>query len=457
MVAAVACDDSTSSGTSSGVPGSSGGSTTVPTPDAIVAGGSCPAPSGGGTDHAGTVSADETWAAAGSPHRVTSSLDIRATLTIEACAVVEVASGATISVGSPSVAGSLVTKGTFEGGDLRPVVIRGSGWQSLAVEAKGTASLTLTAVVGSGAGGDGALVARGIAGGTNGGAITRNLAVDRVVVQDSASVGVNLDAWGAFADGSDNLWIRGGGSDAEPSAMRLEIGVAATLPKTMGVTGNVRDEILIRSSKTFISDDTLVARGVPYRAKGPIWVARNTDGAAATLTIEPGVTLGFDDGAGSGMTVGSSTARPGVLVAEGTADAPIVFTSGKPTKAAGDWTNITFKTPISGNRIANARFEYAGAASQTNSFGCGPKANDAAVIVFGQGADQGAPASSLITSTTFDNIGGTTVIVSGWVDDAGPNLTGDNVFGPATPGCKVSKPRRTGAGDVCDGDRTTCW
>ena len=79
------------------------------------------------------------------------------------------------------------------------------------------------------------------------------------------------------------------------------------------------------------------------------------------------------------------------------------------------------------------------------------------MLIHGTGADEAGPAGPFIDHTTFDNIGGSTVIVSGWVDSSGPDFTNDNTFGSGIPGCKVSKPRRPGAGDVCDGGRTTCW
>ncbi|HET6282573.1 MAG TPA: hypothetical protein VFH73_16535, partial [Polyangia bacterium] len=60
----------------------------------------CPALTGPGVKHAGTISANETWTAADSPHVVTSALDVvGATLTIEPCAVVRVKEGFTISFG----------------------------------------------------------------------------------------------------------------------------------------------------------------------------------------------------------------------------------------------------------------------------------------------------------------------------------------------------------------------
>jgi hypothetical protein len=441
-----------------------------PTPDELSARGSCPAPTGAGTKHEGTITSDETWTAADSPHDVTFGLDVLANVTIEPCALVRVAKGVRISVGSSTEAGSLVARGTSQitGGtrDVRPVnfdaLDPASPWGQIVVLAKGTLDLSIAAIQNGGGETNnyrGALVVTGLAGGTNDGEPVRSTTLDRVLIEKSASYGLNLEAWGTVTEGSDKLWIRGSGSPDYPSAIRIEPGIAGTLPATIVATGNVKDEILMLTSKAFTRTDTLVNRGLPYRQKGALYLNASKDGGAPVkLTVEPGVTLGFEDGVGSGMYIGSSDARQGVLDAVGTADAPIVFTSAKGTKAAGDWMSLYFKsTPKTGSKLSHARVEYAGAASGTSGFGCGPGANDAAVFIQGTGADQSGPASVFIDHTTFDDIGGTTVIVSGWVDDAGPNFTGDNTFGGATPGCKVSKPRRSGAGDVCDGGRTTCW
>lgn len=449
--------------------GPAGGDPADPTPDELSARGTCPAATGAGTEHKGTISADETWTAAGNPHKVPSSLEILAKVTLEPCVLVQVEKGTRILVGSTSAAGSLVGHGTAQisGGtrDVRPINIdavdKAAPWGQLVIEPKGTLDLSIAAIQSSGAfdsGDRGALVVHGVAGGTVDGDITRSAKVDRVLVEKSAAYGVNLEAWGTFAAGSDKLWIRGSGSVDFPSAIRMEPGIAGTLPATITATGNVKDEILLQTSKTFMHDDTLVARGIPYRQKGALFVAPSKDGAGVKLTIEAGVTLGFESNAGSGLIIGSSDVRQGTLEAIGTAAAPIVFTSALPTKAPGDWSNINFRyAPKAGNRISYGRVEFAGGTSGTSSYGCGPGSNDSAIIIQGNGPAPNGPSSVFIDHTTFENIGGTTVIVSGWEDDTGPNFTGDNTFGAGTPSCKVSRPRRTGAGDVCDGGRTTCF
>lgn len=470
------CESSSTPPASSPTPAVDGGSPTAdpadPTPDEIAARGSCPAATGAGTKHEGTITTDQTWKAADGPHNVTFGLDIRATVTIEPCALVRVAKGVRIAVGSSTEAGSLVAHGTSQlidgARDVRPVnfdaLEPASRWGQIVVLAKGTLDLSIAALQNGGGGGEanndrGALVVTGLAGGTNDGEPLRSTTLDRVLIEKSASYGLNLEGWGALTEASDKLWIRGSGSTELPSAIRIEPGIAGTLPKTIVATGNVKDEILMNTFKTFTRSDTLVNRGLPYRMKGALFLQGNKDSATPVkLSIEPGVTLAFEKDFGSGIYIGWSNTNQGILEAVGTAEAPIVFTSANATKAPGDWMSLYFRsTPKTGSRISHARIEYAGGESATSGFGCGPGANDAAVLIHGTGSDRSGPASVFIDHTTFENIGGTTVIVSGWIDAAGPNFTGDNTFGNVVPSCKVSKPRRSGSGDVCDGGRTTCW
>ena len=450
-------------------PGDAGGVATDPTPDDISKGGSCPAPTGAGTKHEGTLTADEIWTAAASPHHVTFGLDVRATLTIEPCAVVLVDPGYTITVGSNTDKGALIARGTSQlvNGvlDVRPVRFDASDptkkWGQLAVDPLGTVDLAVVGIQNSGAvsvGERGAFRVNGVAGGTNFGDVTRSATLDKVLIEKSDTYGINLNAWGTFTAASRKVWVRGSGSAAYPYPVRLEAGIAGTLPKDIVLTGNLKDEIFITSSKTFLRDDTFANYGVPYHALGAIYVEPGGPNANARLTIDPGVTVAFEDNGGSGITIGSSPTATGELVAVGTAASPILFTSAKATKAKGDWLSLYFHaTTQSGSKISFAKIEYAGAVGGTTGFGCGPSDNNGAIFIKGVGVSAAAPAPPFVDHTTFENIGGSTVIVSGWIDDAGPNLSGNNTFGAGTPACHVSQPKRTGAGDRCDGGRNNCW
>ena len=82
--------------------------------------------------------------------------------------------------------------------------------------------------------------------------------------------------------------------------------------------------------------------------------------SGTTLTIEPGVTLRFQEA--TYLEVGHKGSR---LVAKGTADKPIVFTSGLSTKRPGDWVGVVFDDGVGqqGSIISHAIVEYGGRAS----------------------------------------------------------------------------------------------
>lgn len=436
---------------------SSGGDGDV-TPEAIAGRTGCGDAPTEEVTHAGHLMADEQWAA-DAVHHVTADLRVLATLTIDPCAIVAIDPGVHFDVGDTDVPGQLVARGEADDAGVRSIVFRaatdGSPWAELRVRPAGVADIAIASISDAGANTSfgSALVVAGLAGGTNTAEPIASTTLDRVVIAGAVGHGLELADWGALVDGSSDVWIRGSGSEA----VRIEQGVAQYLPSNLQLEDNAGDEILVTSVKTFMRDDTFRDVGARYRKRGPLHVAPYEDGDAVTLTIEPGVTIAFEEEAGSGIYVGNGDARQGVLVAEGTAESPITFTSAADAPAAGDWMGIVLAyVPISGTHLDHVVVEYAGGDSGHDSFGCGPKDNDAALIVHGQGVDQGPP-DRVIESSSFDQIAGETVIVSGWVDDEGPNLAETNTFGDATPGCKVSRPRRSGTGDVCDGGRDMCW
>jgi hypothetical protein len=111
---------------------------------------------------------------------------------------------------------------------------------------------------------------------------------------------------------------------------------------------------------------TWAASGNPYNVTGNVMV--NT---GVTLTIEPGVTVKFDKL--------KSLQINGELIARGTANNNITFTSGSTPQAAGDWGYILFTDvstdavfDVSGNYTGGSILEYCTveyAGSGTNSLG----------------------------------------------------------------------------------------
>jgi parallel beta-helix repeat protein len=114
------------------------------------------------------------------------------------------------------------------------------------------------------------------------------------------------------------------------------------------------------------SNTTWTLAGSPYLATSSVQVMNG-----ATLTIEPGVTVKF--GAGRALSVS------GGLVARGTAQQPIVFTSNAASPKPGDWGYIKFESNsldaaydgegayVSGSIIQHAVVEYTGSDSSNNA------------------------------------------------------------------------------------------
>jgi hypothetical protein len=92
---------------------------------------------------------------------------------------------------------------------------------------------------------------------------------------------------------------------------------------------------------TISTDTTWSVTGNPYIVTSNITVI-GTDGTdgITTLTIEPGVTVKFNSS--RYMTIGASSGDPGALIAQGTSENPILFTSNQATPAPGDWYYIRF-------------------------------------------------------------------------------------------------------------------
>lgn len=97
-----------------------------------------------------------------------------------------------------------------------------------------------------------------------------------------------------------------------------------------------------------ITEDTILTADQQWLLRGSVFVGSGNDDDETVLTIEPGTTI-----LGDSETVGVLIVRRGSkVVAEGTREAPIVFTSSKApgTRAAGDWGGIILngRAPING-------------------------------------------------------------------------------------------------------------
>ncbi|MBA3461720.1 MAG: hypothetical protein H0T46_17280 [Deltaproteobacteria bacterium] len=364
---------------------------------AIDAAPPCAPITGAGTTHGGSVTAAETWTAAGSPHILPFDMSINAEVTIEACAVVRIAGGKTISV---RTGGKITAAGTA----MKPIRIEkadAAAWVSIRTLNGGTLSFSYTTIDG---GGDplngnaqisGALDIAGTSGPTQ-----ELLHADHLTVTGSKSCGISLHDGGGFSATSKDVTISGS-TVAPITTFGRHVG---SIP-TGTYTGNTENAIIIRATsgpEAIVEDQVIHNRGVPYRvgiqANSTLDVGPVT--GVATLTIEPGVTLKFSSNATMRIDAASglNPAR-GLLRAVGTAALPIVFTSAAATPAAGDWYGIWFGgVPSPMSLLDHVRVEYAGKISASGSDSCLQTGqtipNDAAIRMVG-----GEPGNVFIMNT----------------------------------------------------------
>jgi hypothetical protein len=390
----------------------------------------CVDPTGPGTTHGGSVSADETWTAAASPHIVPYDLSVYAKLTLEPCAVVLIASQKTVTVGS--AAASIVAQGT----ERRPVAIdqkdAGKPWAKIRALNGGTLSFTWTGILG---GGDPLNTVPDLAAAVE---VTADqlkpaveaIHVDHVLVQDSASQGIKVSQSAAFSAASNGLVIKG--SKAYP--IFASANLVGTIP-TGAYTGNGKDEILVEGSETAtnVSTDTIFHdRGVPYHighslSSGRLDVGTAKMGTLATLTIEPNVTLRFKKGGALYVETGSGDrAATGALIAVGAQGTPITFTSAEAAPAPGDWLGVYFySNPDPTTKLDWVNVEFAGGKSASGG-GCtypNEPINNAAIRIL----SAKEPSSVFITNTTIKD-SAAHGFDRGWLGDNPASFIPTNTF-----------------------------
>ncbi len=191
--------------------------------------------------------------------------------------------------------------------------------------------------------------------------------------------------------------------------------------KTMALLGvlvgsTVRADTLV--SGTIATNTTWTVAGSPYVLTGHVVVV---GAAAPVLTIEPGVTV---KASGAFYLHMGSGGQPGRLVAVGTAENPILFTTNQPTVTAGFWRGLYLTSAASpASQIANATVEGAGAT-----------ASDAGIVV-----TAGTPTLDRVTLQTNQyaglriNGGAPVMTNSSITGTTGGDGLGIDVYGTASP------------------------
>ena len=273
-----------------------------------------------GTHHSGTIDAPETWTASASPHVVDSDLYIEAILTLEPGAVVLVADGAAIAVGTRSPAG-LVARGrsdstiTFSALSITP----GPGaWNGIILRANTIPDTSLFRhCVVEYAGGGGSLI-RCEAG---------RVAVDSSEFRSSSGSGVS-----ASGNGLGSL-----SHSAFSACARFPVSIAPGLVSVIGTgnsfTENYRNAVEVPGG-TVAATDTWPNLGFPYAITAALTVA---DSANPLLFLASGCSLLFADSAKLRVGLG----KPGALRADGTYGR-VVFGPLADAPGPGQWRGIEF-------------------------------------------------------------------------------------------------------------------
>jgi hypothetical protein len=399
----------------------------------------CKPATGAGTKHEANVTSNETWTADGSPHIVTHDITVRdgGKLTLEPCAEVRVAKGASINVATVPNPG----EGTLlaEGSATRPITIKrldADPWGSLFVMTNGKVTLRYVTLEGGGSDNPG-LVVRGRAALP----IAKDVLVDHVTIKGAKGYGASLYEGSAFAPGSTDLEISGSGK--EP----LRVGEHAldTLPKGK-YTGNASDAIRIIMDAVqpyagLQETGTMHMLGVPYifgeLGNETFRVEENSaTKAKTTLTIEAGVTVKFMKG--TRLEVNHFTSdQPagGALVALGTDAQRITFTSAEPAPARGDWAGLWFgAVPLATNKLDHVVIEYAGGDCSCVLVSCNDVVEYEGAVIFTQ-----PPSSGFTLTNSVIRHSAMHGITRGWHADDQSSFAATNTFDDLV-GCNETRP-----------------
>ncbi|MGD9161466.1 MAG: right-handed parallel beta-helix repeat-containing protein, partial [Desulfobacteraceae bacterium] len=352
----------------------------------------------------GEIRSDTTWTVANSPYIVTGDITVRyntsstATLTIEPGVEVKFNSGTGLYIGYSDDLGALYAQGTEE----EPIIFTsnaaspGAGdWRGIYFrdETNDSASRLEHCVVEYAGSSDSSAIMFNRANipllnstiqysSTNGIYLSNSSSTIRnCIISDSSSNGIFLagssnpaiggDGYGNTISNSGSYAIYANDNGPIPHISNNTISDYGSYAMRLGARMNVHDNVYSGSGIRGIvvlgdrvDRNTIWSNETPlYIVTGDLDVRYNTS-STATLTIEPGVEVKFNSGAG--IYLGYSDDH-GALYAQGTEEDPIIFTSNATTPGPGDWEGIYFRSEADGSasRIEHCVVEYAGASINT--------------------------------------------------------------------------------------------
>lgn len=397
----------------------------------------CPARTGKVVEHKDNITADETWAGDGTVHKVTWTFAIRgATLTLAPCAIVQLVPNHGLGLEAADGKGAkLVARGTAQ----KPIRFERADaalpWGTL--QNFDTSSLLDLAFVTLSGGGSAesrgaVLELRGAADVSKADPMLR---VDHVLIEDADSRAIALQSSAAFTADSSDLTIQTSGKGAADYPVSLTPIALGTLPSGK-YTGNASDAVLVTDVVLRVTRDLTVRnRGIAYYWKfDTVRVLDPGGGAEPTLTIEPGVEMRLDDY----IQVGE-VGHAAKLLALGSPEEPIVFTSSKADPVAGSWAGI-WLVLADGSKLHNVVIDYAGGDNRAKSANCRPtdSSDDAALVIGAQGSDY-KPSAADFENVTISNCAGHGINAL-WTSDKefGPDITASFTF-DGIAGCRQTK------------------
>jgi hypothetical protein len=191
--------------------------------------------------------------------------------------------------------------------------------------------------------------------------------LEHVLLRKSSAHGMTLHS-GSLASGSTGVTIRDNGRYAIAASANSVGNLPAGIILT--VSGNSPDAVLVGGEVT--RSQTWPNLGIPYDIFGRLSVTSRDFTSTlppTTLTLSAGSVLRF--GPQVSLEVGSQYGSDKAdLIVDGTAEAPVRFTSASSTPRPGDWGGVNLGITITSNtRISHAIIEYAGKPSFSDNKG----------------------------------------------------------------------------------------
>jgi parallel beta-helix repeat protein len=183
------------------------------------------------------------------------------------------------------------------------------------------------------------------------------ISVTNSTISHSETVGISLKEDAMFAECADNAF-----EDNTSAPIKIYGNYAHTIGT--GNSFNTGPGILVSGDNIEQSDVTWLKHEIPYILEGDMELGSSS---GSKLTIEPGATVNF--ASGTWFRVGAATGAFGVLVADGTPENKITFSSAAPSgfESAGDWDGIWFyKGAGNGNILNNCIISYGGGYSNSS-------------------------------------------------------------------------------------------